>query len=264
MSKTLNLVEILLTTGRNLVTMGRFTEALVTLNRLAEFRKLPGHVLEELHSLRADIHLQQQNYPEARRCLTAALAAKPLDAKHHFLMAIAIEEDEDAELKDAEAYFDRAVELDPENSAYWVDFGSYLFKIGKAKEGLKAIRKAYNLDTTDVAIVGQVADILRREGHPQEATTKLRTSLFESHGAQAFRQLCQQHQFALIHSRQQESKPREMKLDERAVILPFTAAPTQGKFLELGGRTFRLDQAEPLDEPKNTNKPAPYRRPPKG
>ena len=263
MSMTLNLVDILLNTGRNLVTMGRYTEALVPLTKLAAFRKLPPSVLEEVNALRADIHIQQQDYKEARLCLTAAMAASPLAGRHYYLMAIAIEEDEAAQLKRAEMYFERAVELEPDNAAYWVDYGSYLFKIGNAKGGLKAIRKAYALDTSDADIVGQVAEVLRREEMYEEATTKLRAALFENHGAQSFRLLWQQHQFALIYSQQQKKRSSEMNSEDKAVLLPFAPAPSHGRFVELGGRTIRFDRPEPLKEPAN-NRPSPYRRPPKG
>ena len=262
MSRTLNLVDILLTSGRNLVLMGRFTEALAPLTKLAGFRNLPEHVLCELYSLRADIHLQQQDYTEARRQLTAAMSLRPLDGRNYYLMGIAIEEDESAELQRAEMYFEKAVELEPESAAYWVDFGSYLFKVGKTKYALKAIRRAFAIDESDADIVGEVANILRREGHYQEATTKLRAALFANHGSQAFKQLWQQHQFALIHAQQQEKKAKELGYD-RPVILPFTSRESSGKYREIGGKTIRFDQAEPLKEP--TNKiPTPYKRPPKG
>ena len=262
MSRTLNLVDVLLTSGRNLVMLGRYTEALVPLTKLAGFRNLPEHVLQELFSLKADIHLQQQDYKEARRQLAAAMSLRPLDGRNHYLMAIAIEEDETADLKRAEQYFAQAVELEPESAAYWVDFGSYLFKIGKSKGALKAIRKAYALDPTDTDIVGEVASILRREGNYQEATTKLRAALFANHGAQAFRLLWQQHQFALIHAQQQEKKSKAFGYDQ-LVILPFTPAPSSGKYREIGGKTIRFDAPEPLKEPTNKT-PTTYKRPPKG
>ncbi len=104
MSRTLNLVDILLTTGRHLVMMGRFTEALEPLTKLSGFRSLPDHALEELQSLLADIHLQQRRFPQARRHLAAAIALKPLKAEYHYLMGIAIEEDERADRKRAEMY----------------------------------------------------------------------------------------------------------------------------------------------------------------
>src|ERR1043166_5966596 len=97
MSRTLNLVDILLTTGRHLFLMGRFTEALPPLNKLRNFRILPDHVQEELQSLLAEIALQHRKYKDARRHLAAAIALRPLKAEYFYLMAIAIEEDETAD-----------------------------------------------------------------------------------------------------------------------------------------------------------------------
>jgi tetratricopeptide (TPR) repeat protein len=260
MSRTLNLIDILLTTGRHLFLMGRFTEALGPLTKLSGFRKLPEHVNEELQSLRAEIYLQQKKYKDARRHLTAAIALRPLKAEYCYLMAIAIDEDEDADRARAEMYYSRTVELEADQPVYWADFGSYLFTVGKTKEALKAIRKAYTLGITDAEIVGQVAEVLRREDRCEEATTKVRAALFHNHGSASFRQLWQQHQFALIHIRQQ--KPTHAEYERVPVILPFVATPNRGKYLELGAKTIRIDQAEPLDEPKK-KEPAPFRWPPK-
>ena len=49
------------------------------------------------------------------------------------------------------------------------------------------------------------------------------------------------------------------------VFLPFTPAPQHGKYLELGAKTFRIDQAESLVEPRKQEPAADsgYRRPPK-
>ena len=260
MSKTLNLIDILLTTGRHLVLMGRFTEALDPLTKLSRFRSLPEPVSEELQSLLADIHLQHQKYKQARRHLTAALAIRPLNAEYHYLMGVAIHEDEEADPKRAEMYYARAVELEPAQSAYWIDFGSYLFTMGKSEEGLKALRKAATEGSDDADIIGEVAAILRREGHAEEATAMLRSALFHNHGSPPFRRIWQQHQFQMIYAEQRKKKSNAA--DMRPVILPFVGRPTQGKYLELGGKTIRIDQAEPLSEPKEKT-PAPFRRPPK-
>jgi tetratricopeptide (TPR) repeat protein len=259
MSRTLNLIDILLAQSRHLALMGRFTEALEPLAKLSGFRSLPEYALEELHSLFADIHLQQNRYEEARRHLAAALVLKPLKADHHYLMAIAIEEDSHADWKRAEMYFAKAVELEPDNAAFRVDFGSYLFKMGKAKEGLAAIRKAFALATTDADIVGEVAAILRREGHSDEATTKLRSALFHNHGTQQFQLLWQHHQFQLVHAAQQRKGETQ---SDRPVFLPFTAGRGHGKYADLGQRTIRIDQAETLKAPRQQT-PQPSRRPPK-
>jgi tetratricopeptide (TPR) repeat protein len=260
MSRTLNLVEILLTSGRNLVMMGRFTEALEPLNRLAEFRNLPERALEELHALRAEIHFEKRDFKMARRFLTAAIALKPLNARHHHLMAAAIEEDDYADRKRAEMYYERALQIEPDNAWYWIDFANYLFKLDRVTEGLKAVRKAHALGEDDVDILGQVAEVLRREGYAEEATTKLRASLFAHHGSAAFRQLWQRHQFALIHD---DQRTRRAMHNGQPVILRFQPAPSQGKYQNLGGKTIRMDRAEKLVGPTE-QKPLPYKRPPKG
>jgi tetratricopeptide (TPR) repeat protein len=240
--------------------MGRFTEALTPLTKLAGFRKLPEHVLEETQSLLAEIFLQQKNYKSARRHLTAAMALKPLNAEYCYLMAIAFEEDAEADRNHAERYFARAIELDPDEPSYFVDFGAYLFTIDKAKEALKMVRKGYALGLDDAAIVGQVAEVLRREGHIDEATTKLRAALFHHHGAGAFRQLWQHHQFAVIHLQQQK---QHVPTSDGPVILPFVPGnKTETKQFEVSGKIIRIDQAEPLDAPRK-QEPLPFRRPPR-
>ena len=262
MSRTLNLVDILLTTGRHLVMMGRFTEALEPLIKLSGFRSLPDHALEELQSLLADIHLQQRRFPQARRHLAAAIALKPLKAEYHYLMGIAIEEDERADRKRAEMYFERAIQIEADNPDYRIEFGSYLFKIGKEKQALAQIRKAFALAMTDADIVGEAAAILRREGHFDEAATKLRAALFHNHGSQQFRRLWQLHQFHTIRANQQKKRTGADATDA-PVILPFVADRRLGKYLDLGAKTIRIDKAEPLNTPKEKT-PQPYRRPPKG
>lgn len=266
MSRTLNLVDILLTTGRHLVLMGRLTEAITPLTKLAQFRKLPRHVLEELNSLLGDIYLQKRDFIKARRHLTAALAANPREADHHYRMAIAIDEDKDADRERAEFHYNRAVELEPEQAIYWADFGSYLFSVGKAKQALRAIRRAYARGINDAEIVGQVAGILRNEGHEAEATTKLRAALFQNHGDQRFRQLWQQHQFQLIYLAQERKRDAKMRDDVEPVILPFQPAPATGKYIELGNKTIRIDPPESLKEPqtKTPHDTQPHRRPQKG
>jgi Flp pilus assembly protein TadD len=260
MSRTLNLLDILLTSARHLFMMGRFTEALVPLAKLTGFRSLPDHINEETQSLLAEIYLQQKKYKDARRHLTAAIALKPSKGEYCYLMAVAIEEDDRAERGRAELYYSRAIELEPNEPTYRADFGSYLFNVGKTRQAFAEIRKAYTLGICDAEIVGQVAQVLRREGQLEEATTKLRAALFHSHGAADFRRLWQQHQFALIHARQNQR--RESAGYAEPVLLPFTPAPHQGKYLALGGKTIRIDQPEPLDEPRKRD-PQPYRRPPK-
>jgi len=263
MSRTLNLIDILLTTGRHLFQVGRFTEALEPLTKLTGFRQLPEPVMAEVQALLGEIYLEQAEYKQARRHLTAAIALRPLKAEYFHRMAIAIDEDEFADRRRAAMYYARATELEPSEPTYWADFGSYLFTIGKPKEALKATRRAFRVGITNAEIVGQVVDVLRREDLHEEATSKLRSALFHNHGAQAFRQLWHRHQYQMIYTEQQRKRRLAAGLPDHAVLLPFVPAPSQGKYMELGEKTIRIDQAETLAGPK-APKPLPYRRPPKG
>ncbi len=269
MSRTLNLIDVLLNSGRHFTEIGRTQEAIAILTRLAEFRKLPREVLEELHALLADLYLRQADHTKARRHLSAALAAHPLNAEHHYMMAVAIEEDDDADLKRAEMYYARAVELEPDNAWYWADYGSFLLRAGKRAPGLTAIRKAYALGIDDAELVAVVADSLRLEERFDEAGTKLRATLFRNHGDHRFRQLWQHHQFQRVRHEQEMKRAKSNGGNKGPVVLPFIAAKSTGKYADLGGKTIRIDQAEPVSDPKThcereTPSKLPYRRPPKG
>ena len=74
MSRTLNLIDILLTTGRHLFLMGRYTEALQPLTRLCEFRKLPRHVLEDF--VTAELELDGRSAIPRNKKLFRRRAAK--------------------------------------------------------------------------------------------------------------------------------------------------------------------------------------------
>jgi tetratricopeptide (TPR) repeat protein len=207
--------------------------------------------------------MQRENYSQARRPLTAALAFRPLKAEYHYMMAIAIEEDDEADLKRAEMYYAQAVELEADNATYWADYATYLCRIGNRQTGLKAIRKAYMLGITAADVVGQVAEVLRQEGCFEEASTKLRAALFRNRGDERFRRIWQHHQFQKLHEEQQQSQRAATGRKKGPVILPFAPLPQTGKFVELGGKTLRLDRAEPQRGPRSPL-PLPFRRPPKG
>lgn len=262
MSTTLNIFDALLTHARRLFFMGRFTEALVPLTKLWNFRNLPRDVNEEAQSLFAEIHLHQKNYKQARRHLTALIALRPSKAEYCYLMATAIDEDQEADGSRAEMYYARAVQLDGTDTTYRLDFASYLFKIGKDKAALTHLRRAFGLALTNAEIVRRVAEILRREGRHEEATAKLRAALFHNHGNNEFRRIWQEHQFAMIHENQRARTCDSTPTEDVCVILPFTPGPQRGKYTHLGEKTIRLDAAQPLDEPKR-KEPLPERRPPR-
>ncbi len=261
MGMTLNLIDILLSTGRHFVELGCYSEAITSLNKLSNFRNLPEPILEEMQALLADAQLELGNYKDARRHLTAAIAMKPTHAEYHYLMAVAIEKDETADLTRAEMYYQRAIKLDAAEPVYWLDFAGYLFSMEKKPKALKAARKAIALAPLDIDILDPAADLLRSNGCADEATKVLRDALFLSGGGREFRSLWQEHQFKLLQIDQDEERTSRTKISGEPVILPFVSRPSRGTFQTLGGKTIRIDQAESLPEPK-AKKPAPFRRPP--
>src|SRR5437016_1798203 len=131
MSKTLNLVDALLARGRYLQTHGFLQHAAGVLRKLSDLPILPAQVAEETESRLAEIALDRGQLKQARRHLTAALMRQPEEARYHYLLAIAVEEDSDAAPERAERHYRRALALDPENAAYLVDFGLYLLDQGR-------------------------------------------------------------------------------------------------------------------------------------
>src|SRR5262249_31788289 len=91
MSRTLNLAAHLLARGRSLQELGRDDDALDILGRLACFRELPAAVAEETQARLGELHLRRRRFRKAGRCLTAALAHRPNNARYHYLLASALD-----------------------------------------------------------------------------------------------------------------------------------------------------------------------------
>ena len=66
MSKTLKLIDRLLTMGRNFQALERHREALRLLGRLAAFRELPADVAEETQVRLAELWLRRRKHQRAR------------------------------------------------------------------------------------------------------------------------------------------------------------------------------------------------------
>lgn len=260
MSRTLNLVECLLTAARKLHQNGQHARALDLLSRLSRLRNLPDAVAEEAHALLGELYFRQDRFRKARRHLTAALLYRPDSADYHFRMAQAIEVDPDSRPERARCFYRRALELDPSNAQRWLDYGLYLLDLAVTKRGLRALRRAYALGAADPDLVGRVTRALRQEGLHDEAATKLRRCLFANPGDRRFRALWDEHQFALLSEQQRARRTNAAGGFGAPLLLPFTQGTPTGKYTTLGGKTIRLDEAAPLSEPK-TQQRQPRRRP---
>jgi tetratricopeptide (TPR) repeat protein len=232
MTTTLNLVDHLLALGRKYQDVGRFTEAETVLGRLAAFRELPGAAAEEAQARLAELHLRRRKYARARRCLTAALAHRPDDARYHLLMAAALQADDRADLERADEHYRRSLELDPKQVKCRSDAGLLAVRLGRTEEGVSLLRQAVEEAPADVEAIGKLVKGLRRAGRGEEARTAIRAALFRNPRNPRFRRLWQDYQFKQLRCKQQGSRRRRWAAaDGEPILLPFrrpegTPAPT--------------------------------------
>jgi Tfp pilus assembly protein PilF len=240
MSHTLNLVAGLLAAVRNLQQSDQCQSALDLLQRLAGFRNLPRDVAEEVHSRLADLHAGREEFARARRHLTIALTYRPQHADYHHRMARYIETDPEAALGRAGRYYLQAVRSDPDNAAYWADYGTYLMAGGRRHAGRRALMRAFDLAGSAVGLVVRIAAALRDDELWNDARRLLRRALFQNARDPRFRALWQQHQFEWLA--RQQRRGNAISPARRPAVLPFprkTPRPT----VHVDGKIIRFDRA---------------------
>jgi tetratricopeptide (TPR) repeat protein len=261
MSRTLNLVDCLLTSARNLHRLGRADDALDILRRLVRFRNMPADAAAEAHSLLAKLYFKQDDYRKARRHLVTALTFQTHCADFHFRLALAIEADPEARPDRARGHYVRALQLDKKNAHYWLDYGLFLLTLEDRQRGLRALRRAYALASSDPDILSRVAEGLRQEGLADEARIKILAVLFQQPRDRRYRALWQEHQFQMLYERQQQQRrERTAAVIAAPVLLPFEPVEAEGRYVGLGSKILRFDRPAKLSEPK-TSQRKPYRRP---
>jgi tetratricopeptide (TPR) repeat protein len=247
MSRTLPFTHHLLAMGQHLERLGQNHAASRLLSRLASFRELPPDVAEETHLHLAELHLKDGRFKEARRKLAAALVRQPDNARYHFLMAGAVEEDDDCDQRRSLASYRRCTKLDPENPAYWCALGLCALRQGETLAGLKALRRAQALAPENDEILSQVAQGLRDAGATAEAKKLLLAALFRHPRDQRFRDLWTDHQFHMLHGAQQETEQPSQPPNKRGpVILPFSRPAPE----DTGTRRIRHDLPSDTPGPK--------------
>jgi Tfp pilus assembly protein PilF len=221
MQATLNLVDHVLAMGRRFQEIGRQRDALTLLTRLSDFRHLPADAAEETQARLAELHLKRRRFRRARRHLTAALRHQPDNARYHYLMATALQMDDEGNLERAADHYRRALELDPGHVKCLADFGLLLVRQGQAEEGVARLREAVEKAPDDAEVLGKLVKGLRLAGRSDEARQAVRLALFRHPHAPRFRQLWNEYQFH--HARQQceAARLKRAGADEEAVLLPF-------------------------------------------
>ncbi|MBI3408114.1 MAG: tetratricopeptide repeat protein [Planctomycetes bacterium] len=248
MSMKLNLVDTLLNRGRNLKRHGLLHDAAGVLQKLLAFRDLPIETGQEARSLLGEIALERNEYKAARRHLAAALTQAPDDAKLHYFMAIAVDDDPEANAERAGRFYRRALALDPENPTYLCEYGQNLVEWGKVEKGLKLMRRAVDCSPDDLLMVSALAEALRVTGDAEDAERCLRLAMFRNSQDRRFRELWEDHQFQVLHTRQQAALTK-MQPTDGPVLLPF-AATDEVRSDTSDGKTIRVDGPSTLPGPK--------------
>jgi Tfp pilus assembly protein PilF len=223
MMPTLNLVDRVLAMGRRYQEAGRHRDAVSVFTRLARFRYLPAEAAEETQARLAEIQLKRRKYRHARRHLTAALRHQPDNARYHYLLAIALQAEEGADLQRAGEHYRRALELDPGHVKCLADYGHLLLRLGQTDEGLERLRQAAEGAPGDVEVLGKLVKGLRLTGRTDEARSVLQIALFRNSRSPRFRKLWNEFRFQQARRRRETERLQcngEAEA-EQPVLLPF-------------------------------------------
>ncbi|MCI0639480.1 MAG: tetratricopeptide repeat protein [Gemmataceae bacterium] len=231
MTRTLPFFDRLLDYGRSLQRLGQTAKAGQHFAHLLRFPNLPAEIAEEVHFRLAEMHLSAERYKKARRHMSIALTYQPEYAAYHYLMAAAIEDDEQCDPRRALKHLHQAAELDPDNADYQLDYGLAALRLGKRQTGLRALRQVVKLAPDDPEMLESVCEGLRQANKEDEAKTLLRAALFRNPHDGRFRVAWERFQFQLLRAQQQDERRPAPTIADAHAILPFVRpvpAPAQG------------------------------------
>jgi tetratricopeptide (TPR) repeat protein len=247
MSKTLNLTDRLLHHARRLQEVGRTHEALRRYQQLARLADLPGEVVKEVHVHLAEIYVGQGEARRARRHAAVAIALEPECSDHHYLMAIAVEEDAEGDPRRAAVHYRRCLALEPQHAAYYCDYAAHALRYGQRAAGLKALRRAAELAPDDPETLSSVASGLRKANRAEEAKALLRAARFRNPREPRWRTLLDQHHFELLVARQHEERRVPPPAEHVPVILKLPRK--KARVHKVANKTVRIDGPADLRGP---------------
>jgi tetratricopeptide (TPR) repeat protein len=182
--------------------------------------------------------------------LAAALVQKPTSARYHFLMASALEADENGDDRRALQHYRLSLEFDGDQPEVLSEAGMLALRLGKIVEGLKWLRRAVELAPDDPETVARLVEGLHEIGRPDEARLTLRAALFRNPRDGRFRKLLSDFNFHELREEQEvarESRWETVEEEMKPVLLPFlrpVSAPAKSS-----GKRVRRDPAAPLPAP---------------
>jgi tetratricopeptide (TPR) repeat protein len=249
----INMARALLDRGRELWQENRYDEATRVLSRLLSLRFLPSQVAERAQFYLGDIHLAMGHYTKARRHLAAALVSGPDTGETHFLMACAIDWDEEPDVSRAYRHYHRAVQLEPAQPLYSSVYALQRIRrkkdVGKVdREALRRLREAFAAQPDDADIVHNYASGLMDMGLYGEAELAIRRARRRWTGHPAFEELW--HEYLSRRgdlTRRLPSAWAAPKLcvvgDDEPIFLPFPGAAARTRVANDLGPRSRLKTA---------------------
>lgn len=248
----ISLAQRALELAKRYLRFGRDLEALEVLTRLVRMGIDDALVAEHAQVLLAEIHLRRQEYSQARRHLHVALAYRPDNAQYHFMMAVALEDDPEADPRRAAYYFRQAARLDPANAEYFAAWGSFLIAHGKIRLGIRKLEKAVALAPEDAQYAQQLALGWVALRDFEKARRVALHALFRNPDDTRLRRLWDEIRWHEARYRQQRERMRNDQ-DPIIVRLP-TKVQSLPRIEQLDSGTVRLDP------PTLTPQPTPHRQ----
>ena len=233
---TINMAQALLDRGKELWEQDRYEAASGVLSRLLSLRMISPEIAERAQFYLGDIQLAQGQYSKARRHLSAAIGSGTATGETHFLMACALEWDDESDPVHAYRHYRRAVELEPGQPLYSSAYA--LMRIRRKPDGskfdreaLRRLRAAFAAAPDDPDVVYNYAFGLVQMGRDREAEIAIRRARKRWHDHPAFEGLW----FDFLSGRgvlpralQPNDRTPQLRLvsDDEPVILKFPVSAT--------------------------------------
>ena len=235
MQAVINMAQALLEKGRELWGQDRYDEATRVLTNLLGFRVLAPKIAERAQFYLGDIHLAQGHYFKARRHLAAAVATGTDSGEVHFLLACALDWDDQADTDQAYHHYRKAVELEPGQPLYSSAYALTRIRrkagqVRQDREALQRLRTAFAAAPDDVDIVYNYAAGLLDLGRALEAELVIRRARKRWSGHPAFEELWyqlleQRNQNQLTRPEPGTRRPLRVISDDEPVVLMFPKVP---------------------------------------
>lgn len=245
MSRTLLLNNTLWASVKSLATVGRRADAVARVESLLSRPDLSASVEADARRLAAELLIDSEDYPAARRHLSAAAELTPGHAHTQYLLGLAHEADPMGEPRKAAARFRRAAELAPANAAYHAAYGRAAVRAERPKAGTKALLAAADA-TDDAGVLVVVVEGLIEAGRRKAVRRVLAKAMFLCPRDRRLKTLWDRVRFDAAASRQRHTRraqDAQIARDGDVAVLPFIriVRENEGKVKTTGGGTIRRD-----------------------